>query len=77
VTKPASIPAHHQRHHDPPDGALLGGAEILGGFLQRYRDLLQGRVAGAQRIGQAADGERQHDHDPERRERRAVRQLTP
>ena len=39
--------AGHQRHDDAAYCAGLGGAEILGGFLQGYRDLLQGRVGGA------------------------------
>ena len=67
--------ARHQRQDDAAQGARLGGAEVFGGLLQRDRNLLQRRIAGAQRVGQAADRKRQHDHDPERRERRAVRQL--
>ena len=39
--------ACHQRQHDAPHGPRFGGAEIFRRFLERNRNLLQRRTAGA------------------------------
>ena len=67
--------SRHQRQQDLAGGAQFRCAEIFGGLFQRDRDLLQGSVAGAQGIGEAAHGEGEHDHDPHGGERTPARQL--
>src|SRR5688572_20288219 len=66
---------HHQRQYDAPHSAVFVGAEVFGSLLERGGDLLQRGVAGAQGIGQTANGQGQHDDDPERGQRRTVRHL--